>query len=253
MNRTILHNVADRAWQIWAVGALVGFFVWSIFLIEVLRECYHPQYTHMQADAASQGGAGTAAGAAPGRWQRVVALLVEDQSGASAICVGLLLLALAKFGYLRWHLNLHWQLVNNSGGNTRAPAYLGEGDPLVHYLSTGRKAADLEWLERRLAPLYDLHRLAGPCITLGLLGTLVGLWIGFVNTLGPTAALTGEGASLQRALSGSVVVVATAALSSIVGIGIGQWIIESLADGIDHDVEKLINELREDSSSRTRA
>jgi hypothetical protein len=124
--------------------------------------------------------------------------------------------------------------------HSQVEVILGRDDPVVRFLSTSRAEPDLELLERRLAAIYDLHRFVRPCITLGLFGTLIGLWIGFRNTLGDPAAFAQAGEGLQMALSSSVVVVATAALSSITGIGLGQFVIEPLADHIDGAVEELV-------------
>jgi hypothetical protein len=150
-------------------------------------------------------------------------------------------------------LAVHRQLLQRDDALVRAEAILGEGDPVLHFLGTSRSEADLQLLERRLAAIYDLHGFVGPCITLGLFGTLIGLWVGFRHTLGDPAAFAQAGEGLQVALSSSVVVVATAALSSITGIGCGQLVIGPLADHIDGAVERLVTAHWEAALSRRSA
>ena len=168
-----------------------------------------------------------------------------DCSGASAICIAVLLLAMARYGYLGWRITLQKHLLDDQNSNKRAGTKLGPKDPVVIFLATRKTKEDVHLLERRIASAYDLHEFVSPCITLGLFGTLVGLWIGFTQTLGPTASLAAGSVNLQAALTSSVVVVATAALSSITGIGLGQLVIAPLAERVDRDVEELITSLLE--------
>lgn len=251
--KTYSYRAALWGWPIWSLTALVLFALWSVLVAQVVQDCYRPPGA--VANSAGATGAETAPEpkAAQGWWTMLTNSLREDRSGASAVCLAILLLALARFGYLRWCLALHRQLLQEDDSQVRADTILGLDDPVLHFLSTSRSEADLQLLERRLAAIYDLHGFVGPCITLGLFGTLIGLWIGFRNTLGDPAAFAQAGEGLQIALSSSVVVVATAALSSITGIGLGQLVIEPLADRIDGAVEQLVTAHWEAALSRRSA
>ena len=263
VSRSVWDRMAIRLWVLWAVVALVSFLTWTCLAVEVLDECYRPVEAETEQTELQRDGVATKAeprdrwwehtvAASAARWRTVVKSLCEDRSGASVVCIAIFLLALAKFGYLRWRLMLHRQLLKDPEAGDRTKTILGGKDPVVRFLATRGKDADLQLLERRLAFNYDLHGLVGPCITLGLFGTLIGLWMGFVQTLAPAAALAGGASDLQMALNSSVVVVATAALSSITGIGLGRLVIEPLAVHVDRTVEVLVTELMEKSFSSRR-
>lgn len=247
MSKTFDHGTLVLwMWQFLAIGALAVFLGWGTFTAQVLRECYRP--AKATATQLEYGALAANRVAEPkGWWGQAAKSISRDESGASAICIGLLLLAIAKFGHLRWQLELHRRLLVERRSNNQAQLMLGKKDLVVRLLSASGNKLEPRQLERRLASMYDLHEYAGPCITLGLLGTLLGLWMGFVKTLGPVAIGTGLKGDLQTALGASIVVVATASLSSIVGICVGQWVIEPLARNVDRAVDGVINELIEKS------
>ena len=264
-----------RFWQVFAAVMLTLFIGWSIVASSVLRECYRPSNGVAKVDKSevaihelpaadqtrkknssnstsdmesarkeirksTQKRSNNKEDKSEGLWNSWTKRLSGDRSGASAVCIAILLLALARYGYLRWRLTLQRSMFEKQGSERQLKAMLGPKDPVVLFLSTRRTESDVELLERRIASSYDLHDFISPCITLGLFGTLVGLWIGFTQTLGPTASLAAGSLNLQTALTSSVVVVATAALSSITGIGLGQLVIAPLADRVDRDVDALI-------------
>lgn len=244
--------IETRFWQLFAATMLVLFAGWSIVAAGVLRECYSPPDASEEVSN-SAGQQESAQVAAVASWsKRLIERLRGDRSGASAVCIAILLLALSRYGYLGWRITLQRHLLDDHNSSRRVGMKLGPKDPVVLFLATRKTKEDVQLLERRIASHYDLHGFVGPCITLGLFGTLVGLWIGFIQTLGPSAGLAAGSVNLQTALSSSVVVVATAALSSIAGIGLGQLVIAPLADRVDREVEELITSLIEKTLTKSR-
>lgn len=244
---------AVRLWFVGALAALAAFVFWSVLVASVLGHCYGMPDGATRTDNASSAVSRSHDEEGGRLWDSIAGFLSEDRSGASAVCVAALLLACARFCYLRWRLALQQQLLADKKRRDWIVPAIREDDAVLRFLDSPKQEPHIQLLERRLAGAYDLHGYVGTCVTLGLFGTLVGLWVGFVQTLGPTATITGAGADLQTALSSSVIVVATAALSSIMGIGIGRFIIEPMAEQIDHKVEALIVGLLEDNLSKKRS
>lgn len=157
-----------------------------------------------------------------------------DRSGASAACIAIFFLAFSRFFYMRALLRVQLLcLENEHRENIDYTLLLSRDDPVLSFvedIGSANREATLARLDQRLTQYYDLHSYVGRLVCLGLYGTLVGLWVGFVQTLGPES-VNDDG--LQHALSQAVIVVATGALSSISGIGIGQLLVEPMAEHID--------------------
>lgn len=171
----------------------------------------------------------------------IASFFLADRSGASAVCAALFVLFLSRYFYLRAILALHIALLGSkkTPSGTFAPdTLLPDDDPILDYISSKKTPDTLEKLERRLSNFYDIHWMVSPLVTLGLFGTLMGLWVGFVGALGGSIADNG----LQQALQSAVIVVATAALSSITGIGLGQLIVEPLANKLDNKLQVLLTD-----------
>jgi len=102
----------------------------------------------------------------------------------------------------------------------------------------GNPRASLELLHRGLTRGNPLHFTATQEVVLGLLGTLLGLFIGFVLTFGGAADAAGQ---LHTALAQAVIVVATASVSSISGIGLGLLVVKPLAQRLDRHGEEIVD------------
>ncbi len=206
--------------------------------------CYAPDHV-----AVLLGGFGPKLLATP-----LLKVATADRSGATLACLTLACLALARYFVLRErrrrqeeHLVRWGKALAGSGKALEALARtLPVSDPVGAYLQQAYEswrshedAADesLELLHRGLAREdLRLRRMVTPLVVLGLLGTLLGVFIGFLLTFGE-----GQGLELQAALRQAIVVVATACLSSVWGIGLGQLLVAPLSDRLTQRTNEVFD------------
>lgn len=189
----------------------------------------------------------------------LVRIATADRSGATMACIALLFYGFSRYVALSRQLRLQAEVLDKVISAARQGAVLT--GPWIERLAArdvvrvflegavarreGRAAdprATLELLRRYLArENVAVRRLIGPLVCLGLLGTLAGCWLGFVLTFGPSAAAQ-HGEQLHAALQQAVVVVATACISSVFGIGLGQLVLTPLADRIDAQVDAILDQ-----------
>ncbi len=221
----------------WHAFRVMGFV--TLFMIPL---CYAPQHV-----AELLGGIGLLE-------LPLVRIATADRSGASLACITLAFLALARYFMLRQRRRsqeeflLRWRRSPQELRKVQSQVQTFPGmDPVRHYLqdvintwsAPGGDGNDghIELLHRRLMR-EDLHlrQLVTPLVVLGLLGTLIGVFIGFILTFA-----TDQGLELHAALRQAVVVVATACLSSVWGIGLGQLLIAPLADRLGRRTNEVFD------------
>ncbi len=183
----------------------------------------------------------------------LVKIATADRSGASLACLTLAFLALARFfvlwkrrehqeKFLRWWGKKPENLAAMEGHARQFPAT----DPVHRYFRSVYQTwgmpgdgddGHIELLHRgMMREDLRLRQMVTPLVVLGLLGTLMGVFIGFILTFA-----TNQGIELDAALRQAVVVVATACLSSVWGIGLGQLLVGPLADHLGRRTNEVFD------------
>ncbi len=175
---------------------------------------------------------------------RVFALATIDASGASVISVMLFLGVLLRhlenqdsFKDIERYLNPHSR-------NTAAvkPELLREleremGNPSRE---AGNVQHRLTAFARMLFARSDLVPYENYLVTLGLLGTLAGFYLGFASRLQQVTY-----ANLQATADNLLLVVGTATISSLVGIGLGMLVVRPMAEKDARQVDRLVEVARQ--------
>ena len=193
-----------------------SFFKWSfvtmgIFTALMIPFCYLPNHI-----AELLGKFGTTLLGLP-----IVKIATADHSGASLICITLAFLALAHFSILQKRRAIQGRILEKFYNDLRESGQklqtlskiLPKPDPVGAFLREiykEKRSGDtaLELLHRHLQREDARFRQAiTPLVVIGLLGTLIGVFIGFITTFGAEQEL-----QLHTALHQAVVVVATACL-----------------------------------------
>jgi hypothetical protein len=211
--------------------------VWAAFLVSAaitavsLPMCYVPR--------AAQGWI------QKNRVQRVLgpifALSAIDRSGASVVAVTLFLGVCLRRLENRGRFEAI-QAVLGRPGVTTSPRSAAD-DPLLFGLLDNRSGPvriRLDTFARELFWETSLIKYENALVVIGLLGTLAGFLLGFYAELGQVTA-----ADLQARADNLFMVIGTATLSSIVGIGLGMLAVRAIAEQDAIDLDRLVGRARE--------
>jgi hypothetical protein len=170
---------------------------------------------------------------------RVFALATIDASGASVVCVMLFL------GVFLRHLenqdsfkDIGDGLTSHLGNPTAVkPDLLRDLDREMGNL--GSEAGNVQHrvaaFGRMVLARSDLVPYENYLVTLGLLGTLAGFYLGFASDLKQVTY-----ANLQATADNLLRVVGTATISSLVGIGLGMLVVRPMAEKDALQVDRLV-------------
>lgn len=222
----------DRGWLYATVW--IFYLASAVVTLASLPICYAPRHARSWAERRDP------------RWKKVIdgplfSLTTIDRSGASVIAVTLFLGVYLKhlenrrrFASIRADLDGP----GRPGGLSRAPE-----DSLLHELLDRKVPAvrlRLEAFARELHAETSVIRYENYLVVLGLLGTLAGFLLGFFIELRQVTNTT-----LQASADNLLMVVGTATLSSIMGIGLGMIFVRSLAERDALEVDRIVGRAAE--------
>lgn len=229
--------------------SLAGFFVFGAITAFVIPWCY----AEAQSTASAAGGENWYGDVMKNGFLQAA---TTDRSAASVACVAAIFYVIARCSLLRERLGRQSDAVKEAtrfmsqGAAAVRLSGLAFADPVRTYLEGAlarlrgdEPAADsgLELLERRMERTHDLSAAITLLVTLGLIGTLLGLYIGFQLTPGAGASSGAPGDELHKVLQQAVIAVATACLSSVVGIGLGLFVATPLGNDLRNRSDELMD------------
>jgi hypothetical protein len=242
MGKSRFRHPTDRYILLYRISVPVAWLL-SIFAALMIPVCYAPDQL------------AKALGPEWEPWLRswLVRAATIDRSGAEGVCAALMVIALARFALAREKQIRQLRAMERTLVELRPSARsdglsldeLGSEDPARNFLQGAIQlshreprdpSATLQLLQRTLARQNTVRSLISPMVSLGLVGTLLSLWIGFSLTFGH------EGATqLQTSIRQAVIVVATAAMSSVLGISIGQFVLAPLSNVLDRHTNLILD------------
>lgn len=175
----------------------------------------------------------------------VMSTITIDRSGASAVCAVLFLSVLLR--YMESRRRLQYLRMAFQGSSQ----YIA-GDPLaddVIHASQRRQSQNtaVAALEAKLNRQTQIEEYEGYLVALGLIGTLLAFYLGFHSRLHDGLSF----ATLERTVNELLTVVGTAAISSVVGIGLGSIFVRVMANDLSTQVDEVVELAQQVHGSQT--